>query len=607
MNKTKKHLSILVFFFVSVIFISQVFAQNTKNVQKDKYVVEKIILSNGKVIEARILPGPPTPPKGFDRTPVTLPEPNLAAGVNTLTVPAFDWSFGCTATSAAMIAGYYDRNGYSNMYAGPTNGGVMPLDNSSWPTWVDSCSATRSQCPLSATHNGLDGRTTNGHVDDYWICYGSPGPDPWVGNWPEHTYGDCVGDYMKTNQWVNPGSGFNTDGSTVYYTYTNGDPLTDTDMEGYGIDIYDGPYGLKLFYQSRGYTVTQMYNQKILGQGTDPTKGFTYAQYCAEIDAGRPVMIHVSGHTMVGVGYDTSTNLMYIHDTWDYLTHTMTWGSTYYGMQLRAVSIVNLQAPVVVSSNLYIYHGNDFTGNNKADIAIYRPSNGYWYVKGGSNVRWGIQAGDQPVPGDYNGDGTTDIAVYRNSNGYWYIIGVGNYRWGIQSGDIPVPGDYNKDGKTDIAVYRPSNGYWYIRGVGNYQWGIQSGDIPVPGDYNGDNQTDIAVYRPSNGYWYIKGIGNYRWGIQSGDIPVPGDYDGNGTTDIAIYRHSNGYWYVRGGTSVRWGIQSQDIPVQADYNGNGNFEIAVYRPSNGYWYIRGVGNYQWGIQSGDIPVTRGVN
>ncbi|RKX61945.1 MAG: hypothetical protein DRP37_02805 [Thermodesulfobacteriota bacterium] len=61
----------------------------------------------------------------------------------------------------------------------------------------------------------------------------------------------------------------------------------------------------------------------------------------AEIDAGRPVMIHIEGHIMVGVGYDdTSGNLMYINDTWDYLDHTMIWGDTYLGMEHMGVIIV---------------------------------------------------------------------------------------------------------------------------------------------------------------------------------------------------------------------------------------------------------------------------
>ena len=355
--------------------------------------------------------------------------------------------------------------------------------------------------------------------------------------------------------------------------------------------------------------------------------------------------------------FDSHTQGVHWFATMDYSSGTVKWPAHCEGTPQHITSNRRAYAAWWIwarlagwsgENNLLVYHGNDYTADNKADIAVYRPSNGYWYVRGGSNVRWGIQPGDIPVPGDYNGDGTTDIAVYRPSNGYWYIRGVGNYRWGIQYGDIPVPGDYNKNGKTDIAVYRPSNGYWYIRGVGNYRWGIQPGDIPVPGDYNKDGKTDIAiyrpsngtwyikdvgnyvwgiqpgdvpvpgdynndgttdiaVYRPSNGYWYIRGIGNYCWGIQAGDIPVPGDYDGNGTTDIAIYRHSNGYWYIRGGAYIRWGIQSEDIPVQADYNGDGKFEIAVFRPSTGTWYIRGIGNYVWGKQVGDIPVTRGKN
>jgi hypothetical protein len=53
-------------------------------------------------------------------------------------------------------------------------------------------------------------------------------------------------------------------------------------------------------------------------------------------------MLNLKGHTVVGIGYDNSTNTVYLNDTWDYLTHSMTWGGSYAGLRLQSVSIVNL-------------------------------------------------------------------------------------------------------------------------------------------------------------------------------------------------------------------------------------------------------------------------
>jgi hypothetical protein len=45
--------------------------------------------------------------------------------------------------------------------------------------------------------------------------------------------------------------------------------------------------------------------------------------------------------------------------------------------------------------------------------------------------------GDIPAPGDYDGNGRTDIAVFRPSSGYWFVKGQMIVQWGT-SGDVPL-------------------------------------------------------------------------------------------------------------------------------------------------------------------------
>ena len=61
---------------------------------------------------------------------------------------------------------------------------------------------------------------------------------------------------------------------------------------------------------------------------------------------------------------------------------------------------------------------------------------------------------------DYDGD--DESAVYRPSEGRWYVFGAIT-GWGIAT-DIPVPGNYDLDDATEIPVYRPSGGRWDVNG-----------------------------------------------------------------------------------------------------------------------------------------------
>jgi hypothetical protein len=324
------------------------------------------LLSNDK-IEMMLMDSPPTPPTNVSRAVVNVD--SLTAGAVILNdVPTSEWTYGCTATSAGMLFGYYDRTGYPNMYTGSAGGGVCPLTDLGQGYPSNPGYPISGSCYIIATENGLDGIGSNAHVDDYWISYGSAGPDPWEGNWAEHTWGLCTADFLGTNQWKWDYSSYpgtdgtkdtNTDGSTTVWNYNNGSKLYDWyPGSTYGLPATSCCHGMKLFAESRGYTVETNYNQLTDNQNSN---GFTFAEFQAEIDAGRPVLIHVVGHTMIGIGYDAATTSIYLHDTWDNSVHSMTWGGSYAGMGLYAVTVIHIAAPTEYSLTISSTPGGSVT------------------------------------------------------------------------------------------------------------------------------------------------------------------------------------------------------------------------------------------------------
>ncbi len=304
--------------------------------------------------------------------------------------------------------------------------------------------------------------------------------------------------------------------------------------------------------------------------------------------------------------------------------------------------------PTPQLSKEYVYAGSrllavedaNATAAPPADIAVWRPTNGYWYIMGQTGSAqsfeaWGA-AGDTPMPGDYDGDGKTDIAVYRAGTGYWWIYysSTATYdsiSWGA-SGDKPVAADFDGDGQTDLGIVRWNatnsifDWYLYLSGGGTttLSWGIV-GDIPGAADFDGDGKADVGMYRPGlDEYWWYGSSDAQAHGVSlnDGDVVVLSDYDGDGKADPAVFKSSTAYWYIHQSTtnslaSVQWGSAGASgctganctgiLPVHNDYDLDGKTDLAVFNnASTAMWTIRRSSNNTtrteyWGTTD-DIPV-----
>jgi hypothetical protein len=252
---------------------------------------------------------------------------------------------------------------------------------------------------------------------------------------------------------------------------------------------------------------------------------------------------------------------------------------------------------------------NDFDGDGRTDLTVYRNGNNTFYAKSsitGELIQQAIgQAGDSvSLTVDFDGDGRSDFSTARyNSQVLWRIIKsmtntLQEIQWGSSTlGDFFAAADYDGDGKFDIAVFRA--GVWYIieSSTGNYRserFG-QTGDVPAPNDFDRDGRADLAVARSENGQrvWYVQRSSDnhfYRveWGLSS-DAFFTGraDWDGDGAADISVIRNENGqrvFYILRSSDNqlqiIRWGLTS-DLVKLGDYDGDGKTDAAVTRTVDG--------------------------
>jgi len=280
----------------------------------------------------------------------------VEGGSKTLPQTSYDWWYGCSATSAGMMMGYYDRNGY----AGKTYGNLVPGGVAEAETFSFSTSGTAWS---ALVNNAI---ASQGHVTDFYGShfnggggtkddgYGASGDDL-PSSTPWHSF-NCLADFMGTSQDAYG----NVNGGTTFYFSSNGAKWYPADDLFWGVQDRDGMYGIGeyIHYCHYDYADDALYTQATDNLGL--AYGFTFENYKAEIDARRPVIIHVEGHSMFGYGYDDASNTVILENTWFLGPQTMTWGGSYYGMEMVAVTVLGgLEggAPVPEPATILVWSG----------------------------------------------------------------------------------------------------------------------------------------------------------------------------------------------------------------------------------------------------------
>ena len=260
-------------------------------------------------------------------------------------VPEAEYMYGCVPTAVGMLLGYYDLYGYrgaalTNIISGTvalksrgTDGNKYNMNE--FDTALGRAIASKEYVYRFYSHDDIDTLTANNPAYNYTpttpqeelpYSFAADGVSMNTSVW------NCLADYLGTGQYWRGNGNLSTTNS--YCTLE--------DLLGYTfvVSIDDGTthktidyqntamlYGLDLYVKAKGYSL----DYEITGAYVVDVAGgsFTFEDYISEIDAGRPVIVSIEGHAMVGYGYNADTREIIFDDCYNH-DRKMPWDGTYH-------------------------------------------------------------------------------------------------------------------------------------------------------------------------------------------------------------------------------------------------------------------------------------
>jgi putative cell wall-binding protein len=258
----------------------------------------------------------------------------------------------------------------------------------------------------------------------------------------------------------------------------------------------------------------------------------------------------------------------------------------------------------------------DFDGDGAEEGAVYRRSDGTWWLYDGGSSTMAFDgpdalAVDGAISADVNGDGSDEIVIRsgasvqvmdRSGSGLT-STDVGSL--GVSAGWTVNVGDVNGDGSEEAVFVDGSGSARVLIGGTIAAWGsIGSGhEFMMVGDFDGDGSDDLAGLR-SNGIVDVARssgsafVGATTWGDAGPDggweYALAGDLDGDGDDDIAAFRSSVDTWYGLRSTGSAFSNMS---PIATptlnhwseafifDYGSDGRFEVVALNAYTGTWHL----------------------